>query len=187
MAAFLDPLFHADLLMNQGDYETAKHTLLREMHQMDAIVANLSTISSSTTSRALSSTTTNSNRMLSFKSSLMNMNKKKAAASLSNRPVGVDLEMATFLNLVRDHELINFQIFWKDHSRTLPRLSQLARRYNVIPATSVYLEQTFSVAGAIKNVRRASMSSLSLRSLVVLKKKKNIEKLRQFVHQNQPE
>ena len=94
--------------------------------------------------------------------------------------------MATFLNLVRDNELINFQIFWKDHSRTLPRLCQLARRYNVIPTTSVYLEQTFSVPGAIKNVRRASMSSLSLRSLVILKKKKtSINFVNLFIKDNQ--
>ena len=76
MAAFLDPLFHADLLLVQGDYEIAKHTVLREMHQMDSTLPNISTISSSTASRVLSSAT-NSDRMLSFKSSLINMNKKK--------------------------------------------------------------------------------------------------------------
>ncbi|CAF4541582.1 unnamed protein product, partial [Rotaria magnacalcarata] len=61
--------------------------------------------------------------------------------------------MATFLNLIRDNEMINFQTFWESNYRNLPRLSQLARRYNVVPATSVYLEQTFSVAGAVKNIR----------------------------------
>ncbi|CAF4264814.1 unnamed protein product, partial [Rotaria magnacalcarata] len=108
--------------------------------------------------------------MLVFKSSLMNITNKKAPPPLSLHPVTVDLEMATFLNLIRDNEMINFQTFWKSNYRNLPRLSQLARRYNVVPATSIYLEQTFSVAGAVKNIRRASLSSLSLRSLMILKK-----------------
>jgi len=115
----------------------------------------------------------------------MNMANKKAPPTLSNQPVSVDLEIATFLNLIRDNQMIKFQTFWKNNSRVLPRLSQLARRYNVIPATALYSEQTFSVASGIKNIRRASMSSLSLRSLMILKKKKNIEKLRSFVHQQQ--
>ena len=79
--------------------------------------------------------------------------------------------------------MINFQTFWKSNYRTLPRLSKLARCYNVIPATSVYVQQAFSIAGAIKNIRRASMSSLTLRSLMIFKKKKDIEKLRLFVYQ----
>ena len=56
------------------------------------------------------------------------------------------------------------------------------RRYNVTPATYVYLEQTFSVAGAIKTAIRASMSSVVLRSLMILKRRQNIGKPRQFVH-----
>ncbi|CAF5218188.1 unnamed protein product, partial [Rotaria magnacalcarata] len=140
-----------------------------------------STIFSSSTSQALSSTT-NSDRMMSFKSSLMNVTRKKASPPLSFQPVSVDLEMAIFLNLIRDNESMDFQMFWKNNARALPRLNQLARRYNIIPATSVYLEQQFSVAGAIKNIRRASMSSLSLRSLIILKKKDKIEKIRLFAH-----
>ncbi|CAF2789011.1 unnamed protein product [Rotaria sp. Silwood2] len=182
VAAFLDPLFHGDLILNKNDYETAKRVITNNMQQMDTTTPDISTMLPSTTLQALSSAT-NSDRMMSLKCSLMNVANKKASPPLSFQPVNVDLEMATFLTLIRDNESINFQTFWKNNAHALPRLSQLARRYNVIPATSVYLEQAFSVAGAIKNLRRASMSSLSLRSLMILKKKKNIEKLRAFVHQ----
>ncbi|CAF1373411.1 unnamed protein product [Rotaria magnacalcarata] len=88
--------------------------------------------------------------------------------------------MATFLILVRDNESIDFQMFWRNHSSVWPRLSQVARQYNVIPGISVHLEQLFSVAGAINNTRWPSMSPITLRSLMILKKKKNIEKLRSF-------
>ena len=170
-------------MLNKNDYETAKHTVTEHMQQMDLIVPDMPTISLSTTSLAVQPTIS-ANRMLAYKSSLMNIANKKAPLLLSFQPVTVELEMASFLNLIRDNEMINFQAFWKTNHHALPRLSQLVRRYNVIPAISIYLEQTFSVAGAIKNVRRASMSSLSLRSLMILKKKKNIEKLRSFVNQH---
>ncbi|CAF2094555.1 unnamed protein product [Rotaria magnacalcarata] len=181
VAAFLDPLFHGDLILYKEDYEAAKQLLTQNMQQMDLTSPDTSTIFSSSTSQALSSTT-NSDRMMSFKSSLMNVTRKKASPPLSFQPVSVDLEMAIFLNLIRDNESMDFQMFWKNNARALPRLNQLARRYNIIPATSVYLEQQFSVAGAIKNIRRASMSSLSLRSLIILKKKDKIEKIRLFAH-----
>ena len=168
-------------MLNKNDYATVKHVVMEYMQQMDLNVPDMSTFSSSTT---LSSniSTVSSNRMLAFKSSIMNIANKKPPRPLSFQPITVDLEMAAFLNLIRDNEMINFHAFWKNNHHTLPRLSQLVRRYNVIPATSVYMEQTFSVAGAIKDVRRASMSSMSLRSLMILKKKMNIEKLRSFIN-----
>ncbi|CAF3973102.1 unnamed protein product [Rotaria sp. Silwood1] len=179
VAAFLDPLFHGDLMLNKKDYETAKCVVMEDMQRISLTASDISASPSSSTSSILS-TTTASNRMVEFKSSLMAIAKKKTSIPLSFQPITPDLEMAAFLNLVRDNELMNFQLFWKTNCRALPRLSQLVRRYNVVPATSVYLEQTFSVAGAIKNLRRASMSSLSLRSLMILKKKNNIEKIRSF-------
>jgi phenylpropionate dioxygenase-like ring-hydroxylating dioxygenase large terminal subunit len=179
VAAFLDPLFHADLLMNKDDYETAKKVVTENMQEIDVTSPDISTSLLSTTLQA-SLSTPSSNRMKTLKSSLMNTTNKKASPPLSFQPISVELEMATFLNLIRDNEMTDFQTFWKTHSRTLPRLSQITRRYNVIPATSVYSEQLFSVAGAIKHIRRASMSSLTLRSMMILKKKDNIEKLRPF-------
>ncbi|CAF3692131.1 unnamed protein product [Rotaria socialis] len=110
----------------------------------------------------------------------MSITRKNPLPSLSIQPLSADLEIATFLILFRDNESTDFQTFWKNHTRVLPRLSQIARQYNAIPAASVYLEQVFSVTGAIKNIRQASMSSVTLRSLMILRKKKNIEKLRSF-------
>lgn len=179
VAAFLDPVFHGDLLSYKEDYDIAKRVVIEAMEQVDLLTSDGSTMFSSNESRN-SSTTANTAPIMFFKSNFMNMTGKKASAPLSLQPLTVDLEIATFLILVRDNESIDFQVFWKSHARVLPRLSQVARQYNVIPGTSVYLEQLFSVAGAIKNIRRASTSSITLRSLMILKKKKNIGKLRSF-------
>ena len=179
MAAFLDPVFHSDLIPYTDDYEMAKQVVIEAMQQIDLLMPGASAMYSSIESRDSSSATNLAPAML-FKLSLMNITRKQASPPLSIQPLSVDLEMATFLILIRNNESIDFQRFWKNHTRVLPRLSQVARQYNVISATSVYLEQAFSIAGAIKNIRRASMSSVTLRSLMILKKKKNIEKLRSF-------
>ncbi|CAF4501224.1 unnamed protein product [Rotaria socialis] len=157
VAAFLDFVFHADLTSNKDDYETAKQIVMKAMQQIDLIVPGASGVPSLTESRG-----------------------KTHYHHLSIQPLSADLEIATFLILFCDNESTDFQIFWKNHTRVLPRLSQIARQYNAIPAASVYLEQVFSVTGAIKNIRQASMSSVTLRSLMILRKKKNIEKLRSF-------
>ncbi|CAF3345533.1 unnamed protein product [Rotaria sp. Silwood2] len=120
-------------------------------------------------------------RMSSFKKNLLNSADVKFSTSLSSQSLTIDSEIFTFINLVRENEEMEFQLFWKTHSSSLPRLSQMARIYNVVPATSTYLEQMFSVAGAVKNIRRASLSSLSLRSLMMLKKKNDLDKLRSFI------
>ncbi|CAF3811865.1 unnamed protein product [Rotaria socialis] len=145
------------LTSNKDDYETAKQIVMKAMQQIDLIVPGASGVPSLTESRG-----------------------KTHYHHLSIQPLSADLEIATFLILFCDNESTDFQIFWKNHTRVLPRLSQIARQYNAIPAASVYLEQVFSVTGAIKNIRQASMSSVTLRSLMILRKKKNIEKLRSF-------
>ena len=117
-----------------------------------------------------------------FKPSLMTAIRKQASPPLSVQQLSVDLEIVTFLILIRDNESIYFKSFWKNYTRALPWLSQVAVQNNEIPVTSVWLEQVFSVADAIKNIQQASMSSVTLRSLMILEKKKNIEKFRSFPH-----
>ncbi|KAL0212225.1 hypothetical protein RCL1_005851 [Eukaryota sp. TZLM3-RCL] len=59
--------------------------------------------------------------------------------------------------------------WWKVHQLEFPILSNLARDYLTIPATSVPCERVFSIAGHIKSKKRNSLSDDSLSSLVVLK------------------
>ena len=49
--------------------------------------------------------------------------------------------------------------WWKEHAARFPYLSQLARRYLAMPATSASVERLFSVAGQIVTAKRASEST----------------------------
>jgi hypothetical protein len=48
--------------------------------------------------------------------------------------------------------------FWKDHARTLPRLSSIARVFLAIHAGSVPVKCLFSTTGLILNSKRCSLS-----------------------------
>ncbi|CAF3912969.1 unnamed protein product [Rotaria sp. Silwood1] len=155
-------MFHMDLMRNDVNYQYTKQLIINKMKNIDLIDPlprqKLSTTTTSASSISLVE------RMSAFKKSLLNSVDVKISPSLSSQPLSVDSEIFTFLNLVRENESAEFQSFWKANHSSLPRLSQMARIFNVVPATSTYLEQMFSVAGAVKNIRRASLSSLSLRS-----------------------
>jgi hypothetical protein len=127
---------------------------------------------------SVTSSTLVADRLQALKTSLLTIVKKKASPPLASKPLSTDSELTSFLSSVRDNEGIDYQTFWKTHYRSFPRIAQLAHKYNAVPATSVYSEQLFSVGGAIKNTRRASLSSSSLRSLMILKTKENLNKLR---------
>lgn len=176
----MDPTFHTDLMLNDTDYEYIKQLIIQKMKNIDFVNPYIS--QQLTTMTKVSLSTSRTSRVFSLKKYL-NSTDIRASTSLSAQPLTIDSEIFTYVNLVRQNEELDFQSFWKTHFISLPRLSQIARIYNVVPATSTYLEQTFSVAGAIKNIRRASLSTLSLRSLIMLKKKNDLEKLRSFIDQ----
>ena len=72
-----------------------------------------------------------------------------------------------------------FEIFWQKHSEELPSLSKIMGKFNIIPATSVASESSFSIAGFIQRKQRSSMSSEMLKCSIVLKNcKKNLMNLK---------
>ncbi|CAM2723479.1 unnamed protein product [Rotaria socialis] len=126
VAAFLDPLFHSDLIPYANDYETTKQLIMEFMQQVDLVAHDASAVSPTTESRN-SSSTTNTAPIMLYKANFMNMTRRKASQPLYIQPLSVDLEMATFLILIRDYESTDFQIFWRNHTPVLPRLSQVVR------------------------------------------------------------
>ena len=59
-------------------------------------------------------------------------------------------------------------MWWKEHATRFPYLSQLARRYLAMPATSASVERLFSVAGQIVTAKRASLHPSTVTLLVFL-------------------
>ncbi|CAF2755436.1 unnamed protein product [Rotaria sp. Silwood2] len=63
----------------------------------------------------------------------------------------------------------DFQTYWDENKTRLPILASCARRYNCASTTSVASESAFSVAGYIDRKQRASLSTTTLRYLMLLK------------------
>ena len=59
-------------------------------------------------------------------------------------------------------------LWWRQRYVEYPRLAAVALKYLCVPATSVPCERVFSVAGAVVNKKRASLSSDSTNELVCL-------------------
>lgn len=64
-----------------------------------------------------------------------------------------------FLTVIPKDVVDSFDIleFWKNNSKTLPKLAQLSRKILCIPATSVSSERAFSHAGILVNAKRSSL------------------------------
>ena len=91
-----------------------------------------------------------------------------------SRPMTIDVEISLFTSTIKTHT--SFQGFWVKHRTSFPRLVYLLHRYCIIPVTSVASESAFSISGYIARKQRLSLSSKTLRHLLVLKYRKNLDK-----------
>ena len=96
-------------------------------------------------------------------------------SQVAQRSMTLDEEISAYVEAARSAS--SFREFWISHEKSLPRLSRLTRRTNIIPATSVASEALFSTASFINRKQRAALSSRTLRYLLVLKDRHLLEKL----------
>lgn len=64
-----------------------------------------------------------------------------------------------FLTMIPKEDVDEFDIlvFWKNHSKSLPYLAELSRKYLCIPLTSTSSERAFSHAGILISAKRRSL------------------------------
>jgi hypothetical protein len=86
-----------------------------------------------------------------------------------SRTLSLKQEIAKFDSI--DKSEYCFSSFWWKHQQLLPLLSQMARRYGSIPASSVPSESSFSVAGYAARKNRSSLSAKNLKYSMFLKDK----------------
>ena len=84
------------------------------------------------------------------------------------KPLSLKEEFSMYMSTYKQSK--DFEAFWNQKQHMLPILTSFVRRYSVIPATSVASESAFSVAGCVHRKQRSSLSSTTLRYLMLLKK-----------------
>ena len=94
-----------------------------------------------------------------------------------SRPLTIDEELVLFSQSIQSFNG-DFSSFWINHRARFSRLYRIAQRINIIAATSVPSESIFSIAGFIARKQRTSLSSSSLRHLMVLKESHRLDGLR---------
>ena len=128
----------------------------------------------------IESTTTSSHNETS--SSLTDKLKEMVGMSITARParsLSVEDELVLFIQAVQAFKGA-FSSFWLQFRGRFGRLYRIALRVNIIPATSVASESIFSIAGYITRKQRSSLSSKSLRQLMVLKESHKLDVLREI-------
>jgi hAT family C-terminal dimerisation region len=147
--------------MNDEDRKAAKKIIFRRLKGMDVPSAN----SSSATPQLITSVVPSN--PLQKLASICGQTVALSASAVSTRSMTLDEELCAYVEAAKS--ATDFQSFWKQHSQLLPRLSHLVRRVSFIPATSVASESLFSIASFLNRKQRSSLSSRSLRYLLVWK------------------
>jgi hypothetical protein len=136
--------------------------------------SSTSTSSTPTPSTSTSSIATQTNQTLIDKLKIM---VGMPTAVKSCRSLTVEDELVLFAQIIQCFKG-DFSSFWVQYRERFSRLYRVAQRVNIIPATSVPSESIFSIAGYVARKQRTSLSSTSLRHLMVLKESYRLDALR---------
>ncbi|CAF1510336.1 unnamed protein product [Didymodactylos carnosus] len=154
VAAFLDPAVYNEL--DNTDRMCAKKLIFRKLANASI---HHNTLSSSSTPQT---TTTKSNAFQKLAVACVRVLPSSISAT---KTMTLDEEISNYIKLAKSVD--NFQEFWVVNAKQLPRLANLVRRVNVIPATEAF----FSIANFIQRKQRSSLSLQTLRYLLVLRKR----------------
>ncbi|CAF3812608.1 unnamed protein product, partial [Rotaria sordida] len=167
VAAFLDPAFYRK--MNDNDRKSAKKLIFKKL---DKTNNSHPTSSSLLTSPSPPTTTTGKRNALEKLAAVCGYT--ISLATTTKQCMSVDEEISCYIKAAQTSN--DFKEFWTTNSKQLPRLASLVRRVNIIPATSMSSEALFSVANFLHRKQRSSLSSRTLRYLLVLKNRNVLEK-----------
>jgi hypothetical protein len=87
----------------------------------------------------------------------------------STKLLTIQQELAKLASIPKDD--YDFISFWCEHSKAMPTLATLARKYLAISASSVPSERTFSVANYVLRKNRLALTSRNLKYTMFLKDK----------------
>ncbi|CAF4222260.1 unnamed protein product, partial [Rotaria magnacalcarata] len=166
VAAFLDPSIYR--VISDTDRKAAKKIIFKKLEKSN--INHLTSLSSSTTT----TTTIRASKLSPLEKLAAVCGHTISSTTVTEKLMTLDEEISSYIKEALSAD--DFQEFWTSYCTKLPRLSSLVRRINVIPATSVTSEALFSVASFLHRKQRASLSSRTLRYLLVLKNRQVLEK-----------
>jgi len=161
--------------MDDNDRKTAKKLIFRKLNGTNADGSTLSSSSTTTTTSTTTKTTKNKLNPLDKLAAVCGLT--ITSSTTSKKAMTLDEELCSYIKAAKSSD--DFQEFWAAHHEQLPRLSKLVRRTNIIPATSISSEALFSVASYLNRKQRSSLSSKTLRYLLVLKNRRVLDKFKQ--------
>ncbi|CAF0917002.1 unnamed protein product [Adineta steineri] len=164
IASFLDPETFTD--MSVEDKQKAKAILPTYMKKESQFIVESTTSTPSAINKSSQSLTEKLKMMVGISTTVR-----------TTRPPSIDDEIVLFIQAIQAFSG-SFSTFWLQYRGRFTRLYRVALRVNIIPATSVPSETIFSIAGFISRKQRSSLSSTSLRHLMVLKESHKLEQLR---------
>ena len=99
------------------------------------------------------------------------MNQNPSTASTKNSDAADEIDM--YLSQACLPESADPIQFWHTRSGTFPLLTQLARKYLTVPATSAPVERLFNVAGKVFHHDRCRLTDTQFQRLMFIKCNKN--------------
>ena len=156
--------------MDENDRKSAKKLIFRKLNSSSIHHTTLSSLSKPQATAVITK--------LNALQKLAALCGRTLTVSRTTRPaMTLDEEISTYVKSAISIE--NFQEFWIENGKRLPRLANLVRTVNIIPATSISSVALFSVASYINRKQRSSLSSKTIRYLLVLKNQHLIDQLEQ--------
>ncbi|CAF2163586.1 unnamed protein product [Rotaria magnacalcarata] len=164
VASYLDPESHKN--SSREDKQAAKAILPNFMKMETQSIIGSSTSTGSSATKSNQTLTDKLKMMVGMSTNV------KPSRSLSSED-----ELILFTQVIQSFKG-DFSSFWIQYRERFSRLHKVAQRVNIIAATSVPSESIFSIAGYVARKQRTSLSSTSLRHLMVLKESHRIDALR---------
>ncbi|CAF1428026.1 unnamed protein product, partial [Rotaria sordida] len=167
VSAFLDPTTYR--YVTDGHRKEAEAILLNE----NSIIHSKLNLQTTSLSSSQSTDITSTIKQEKNNSSDILYNLYKSCGLSCNRMSNnshkwtVKEELCHYLSTVDENQ--TFSQYWNNHKTRLPILSSIVRRYNIISATSISSESTFSISGFIQSKHRASLSPEMLRYSMILR------------------
>ena len=168
-ACLLDPRYKnilADVLMSEADIALIQGAMLQEMELLDGEVSTKTEVQESSFTSDPKYDWKNDTKVMSWKNILQG--RAVDVGLTQNSAVSNAEELNDYMkDVMRGTNPLDW---WRLNATKYPRLSELAKIYLTIPATSIPSERTFSVAGLTVSKLRSSLDPESVDHIIFVNK-----------------